>query len=120
MRSYISFVKTFKGWLAKNGIKESAYCVCVSREIALQFMNEIDENIKMSAKTYNNYLSFFRSLFNWMRDKGYVHENPFTDIPKKAKRLTKKSRNSWQCACSATAASCVRKKSCCYGAPTST
>ena len=92
MRSYISFIKTFKGWLAKNGIKDSAYCVCVSREIALQFMNEIDEDIRMSAKTFNNYLSFFRSLFNWMRGKGYVNENPFNDIPKKAKRLTKKSR----------------------------
>jgi len=47
---------------------------------------------QVAPRTYNNYLAFFRGLFTWMQEKGYADANPFASIPKKAKRLTKKTR----------------------------
>ena len=90
MRSYRSFIKTFRDWLAENGYGPEAYVCSFNLESALSFMDDLEEDL--SAKTYNNYVTFFRSLFNWMRSKGYIDFNPFDEIQKKSKRLIKKSR----------------------------
>lgn len=90
MRSYTSFIKTFKAWLQQHGFTAESYACAITKEVALTFMNELEENL--SAKTFNNYIGFYRSLFNWMISKGYCSQNPFTDVKKKAKRLTKKKR----------------------------
>lgn len=90
MRSYESYIKTFRAWLRENGVPESAYANCVRQETAQSFMN--DKENSLSAKTYNNYLSFYSSLFNWMVAKGYCDINPFACIDKKSKKLTKKKR----------------------------
>ena len=55
-------------------------------------MNDIDVDEKKSARTYNNYLKFLQTMFNWMKEKGYVPENPFEGIKRKPKRLTAKTR----------------------------
>lgn len=90
MRSYYAFVRTFRDWLEENGYNEKSYAANFSRESALSFMDWVEGSV--SPRTYNNYLAFFRSLFTWMQEKGYVDANPFANIPKKAKRLTKKTR----------------------------
>ena len=90
VRSYASFVKIFQDWLLENGFTSESYACSVSLDIALSFMDEMEE--ELSAKTYNNYISFYRSLFNWMVSKGYASENPFQKIVKKSSRLTKKKR----------------------------
>ena len=90
MRSYHAFVHTFRIWLQDHGFTEKSYAANFSRESALSFMDDIEGTV--SPRTYNNYLAFFRSLFTWMQEKGYVDANPFAGIPKKAKRLTKKKR----------------------------
>ena len=90
MRSYDSFIKTFRTWLRANGVSESAYANSVSHDVAMLFMSDKEETL--SAKTYNNYLSFYSSLFNWMVKKGYCDVNPFDGIEKKAKRLLGKNR----------------------------
>lgn len=90
MRSYNSYIKIFKTWLKAHRIDENSPNYVFSKDMAITFMNEIEQNV--SPKTYNNYLNFFRSLFNWMVAKRYIESNPFSEIVKKAKRLTKKTR----------------------------
>lgn len=91
MRSYKSFVKTFSEWMKKQGNPvDSAYASSVTKGTALSFMSDMEEGL--SAKTYNNYLAFFRTLFTWLCSKGYADSNPFDGMTKKAKKLTKKHR----------------------------
>lgn len=90
MRMYASFVKTFKAWLEDHGYGASSLAASFTRESAVLFMDEVE--LKYTAKTYNNYLGFFRGLFGWMLEKGYAADNPFSKFTKKAKRLTQKQR----------------------------
>lgn len=89
IRSYRSFIKTLSDWLVKNGAGD-CYSSSFNKQMALQFMDEME--MKLSAKTYNNYVAFYRSMFAWMQDRGYMQQNPFDGILKKAKKLTKKAR----------------------------
>ena len=90
IRSYKSFVKIFRSWLERHNFDKKSYCCSITKEVAMSFIGEVE--LKNSAKTYNNYVNFFKGLFNWMQEKGYVDGNPFDGIQKKAKRLTKKIR----------------------------
>ena len=90
MRSYRSFIKTFKAWLTGQGFTNDSFCCSITKDVALSFMDSVESDL--SAKTFNNYITFYRTLFNWMESKGYVDGNPFNDIAKKSRRLTKKKR----------------------------
>lgn len=92
MRVYYSYVKIFRKWLAEHGIDDDSYVIAVNRTVAMEYMNDIDVDEKKSARTYNNYLKFLQTMFNWMKGKGYVPENPFEGIKPKPKRLTAKTR----------------------------
>ena len=90
MRSYRSFIKTFKAWLIEHGFDGDSYANSVSDAVAREFMNDVE--LETSAKTYNNYITFYRCLYAWLIEQGYVCENPFASIAKKPKRLIKKTR----------------------------
>ena len=92
MRSYRSFVRTFKKWLVAHKIGEDIYACSFTKPLAMEFVNDIEADDNISPRTYNNYIAFYRSMFSWFVDKGYVMENVFETFKKKPKRLTKKSR----------------------------
>lgn len=92
LRSYRSYIKTFRAWLEAKGVGPDAYVCTVTRYVAMEFMDDIDARPNVGARTYNNYLMFFRLLFNWMREREYVVDNPFDDLKRKPKKLTKKKR----------------------------
>ena len=89
-RMYNSFFNTFKAWGKKNGIGESTLVTTFNKSLAIKMMSEVE--LKYTAKTYNNYLGFFKGLFSWLQGKGYISENPFDGMNKKSKRLTAKHR----------------------------
>lgn len=93
MRSYRSYVKLFTSWMGENHISPDTPASSIGKEVAMSIMDDIEGN--MTAKSYNNYLTFFRNLFNWMKSKGYTMANPFDDIQKKARRLTVKQRRTF-------------------------
>lgn len=62
LRSYRSFIKTFRTWLEKRGLDGNAYCSAVTRTVAATFMDGFET--KLSAKTYNNYVAFYRARRN--------------------------------------------------------
>lgn len=90
--SYKSYIKVFKDWLIKSGFSDSSLICTINKEVALAFLNSLDENEKISARTYNNYLSFLSSTFIWLQDHGYIGHNIFADFKKKPKKLIKKTR----------------------------
>lgn len=92
MRCYRSYIKIFRNWTTAAGMGPKTYACAVNKTVALAFMNDVDEDDHIAPRTYNNYLRFYRTMFNWMMGKGYVSENPFDGIPNKAKRLTTKNR----------------------------
>ena len=92
MRSYRSFISTFRSWMKASGMPEDIYACSITSDVAMRLMDDIEMRDNISARTYNNYLCFFRLLFNWMIERDYISENPFEKIHRKPKKLTKKTR----------------------------
>ena len=95
LASYKSYIKIFTGWLKENGFDQARPICCVTRETALAFMDHLDENAGISARTWNNYLSFLQTLHAWLQEKGFIPSNPFDGIKRKPKRLTAKKRRTF-------------------------
>ena len=92
LRSYFSYIKTFRSYLERKGLKSDGYIVGVTREVALDFMRGVEQNPRLSARTFNNYLRFLSTIFNWLTEKGFISDNPFDGIRPKPKRRMKKNR----------------------------
>jgi len=92
MRSYRSYISMLKTWLKDKDISEDAYVCAITYEVAMELMDDIDSRNDISPRTYNNYLMFFRLLFNWMIEHDFISDNPFDRIKRKPKKLTKKKR----------------------------
>lgn len=92
MRSYRSYISMFKTWLKDNDLSEDAYVCAITYEVAMELMDDVDSRKEISPRTYNNYLMFFRLLFNWMIEHDFISDNPFDRIKRKPKKLTKKKR----------------------------
>ena len=95
MRSYNSFVRTLRNWLQNHGCDDSTYVCAFTEDMAIDFMEGIESNPKISPRTYNNYLLFCRVLFDWMIERSYISENPFASIRRKTKKLTTKKRRAF-------------------------
>ena len=94
IRSYDSFIKTIKKWLLDNDFDENSYICNFNKKTATDFLTYIDANPKISARTYNNYLLFCRTLFNWICEHNYLNDNPFNSFRKKNRKYIKKTRRS--------------------------
>lgn len=92
MHSYRSYINVFTQWLRENGFNEHTTIPCVTHEVALAFMDSLEERSGISARTYNNYLSFLLTLHSWLVDRGYISANPFSRIKRKSRHLGPKSR----------------------------
>ncbi len=95
MRTYRSLVKIMKEWLLKNGFDKNSYANAFSKIVAIRFMDNTDEDRKLCAQTYNNRLRFYSIMCNWMVEKGYISSNPFASLKKKPKKLTHKTRRTF-------------------------
>lgn len=91
IRCYKSYVKILKNYLIKEGYTNQMYVSSFDRRIASDMMIEIKAG-EYSLRTYNNYLQFFTSLFNWMHEFNYVSINPFSHIKKIPKKRLVKTR----------------------------
>ena len=92
MRSYRSFISTFRSWMQSVGIPDDVYVCSITSDVAMRMMDDIETRENIGARTYNNYLCFFKLLFNWMIERDYISDNPFDKIHRKPKKLTKKKR----------------------------
>ena len=55
-------------------------------------MNDIERDEKIGAQTYNNYHRQNKLIFSWLKEKGYIPDNPFDGMKGKSKRSIKKIR----------------------------
>lgn len=80
MRSYESQCDRLMTWLQNRGkanVVAAAFTPYMCREY-LEYC--LDQGV--SARTYNNYITFGRLLFNWLKERHYVKDNPFDGIKK--------------------------------------
>lgn len=88
-KTYNSFVQRLKNTLTKMGYMENMFVYQFDKTLAASIMLQIKQDPKLSARTYNNYLFFYKSLFSWLLNFGYVSKNPFEGIKRMPKKLTK-------------------------------
>lgn len=80
IRSYVSQAKMLTDYLERHN-QSKILCLSFDSRHAHQFMSEIAG--KVSARTYNNYLVFFKTLWNFFIENEYVKDDPFLKIHKK-------------------------------------
>ena len=89
MRSYRSFSDFLKRYLKEVLKDEDIFVYKFTDHQASDLMLHINSQEKLSIRTYNNYLIFYKTLFNWMVRFNYKKSNPFGNIPKKQVPKTK-------------------------------
>lgn len=89
MRSYNSFCRKLKEWCAEKGYPD-IYVTLFKKSQALEFMNDLTLRDDISNRTWNNYYSFLRGLWNWFIQNEYCKDNPF--ITFQSKRESPKKR----------------------------
>ncbi len=95
LRCYKSFVKKLTTWLCEVYRRPDLYAYEFDKPLATAFMLWVKQQPKVSHRSYNNHLTFYRALFNWLVQFDYTKVNPFAAIKKNPKNLTKKNRKSF-------------------------
>lgn len=81
-RVYDSQIRMFITWLEQSRL-DNLLTQAFTSIHADDYLTYVYVEKKNSSYTYNNYLVFFRGLFNWMMEKGYCSTNPFRKLRKK-------------------------------------
>lgn len=93
MRSYRSQMKMFSDWLFKT--KRGELLVgAFTKEMAQQYLDYVYMEKKLSPYTWNNYLKYMRTFWNWLIEKSYCSENILGKI--KPKPINEKIRVSYR------------------------
>ena len=92
LASYLSYIRVFRAFLEGIGFLPSSSILAIKEDTAKRYMAFLEEKRGVSPRTYNNYLSFQITFFDWMKDRGYISANPFLGIRRKPRRLTAKKR----------------------------
>ena len=92
LRSYHSYVKYLKNWLLQHKFNKDSYLSQFTVNTAAEIMLSIKEDSTKSIRTYNNYLQWFTTLFNWMISFRYLSKNPFLGIKKTPLKHVQKNR----------------------------
>lgn len=92
LATYLSYIRVFRTFLLGIGFLPSSSILSIGQDTARRYMDFLESERGVSPRSYNNYLSFQVTFFDWMKDKGYVSVNPFLDIKRKPKRLMAKKR----------------------------
>lgn len=82
LRSYRNDLKILKEWIQENN-KRDMYAILFDHHMAVRLMDDLYQTRNIGSRRYNNYLVFYRLLFNWMIAHLYVKTNPFEGIKKK-------------------------------------
>lgn len=85
IRTYKSMVSIFMEW-AKLRDYDIQRCDRFTKKQALEFLGHVNTAKKLSPRTYNNYITVMRTMFNKIVEHQFCKENPFADISKKKVR----------------------------------
>ena len=82
MRSYRSFAGMFRTWLESNN-HSSVFCSMADRAFLISYLDWADLTKTLSNRSYNNYGMFLYTLFEFFMQRGWIKENPASDLPKR-------------------------------------
>lgn len=88
-RSYTSLVKNIKSFI-ENRYSSLKFIIEVDTLFIHSYLDYVYYEKKNSPRTYNNYLRFLNTFFEWCKTKRFVTQNPTDGI--KAKAKTQKKR----------------------------
>ena len=92
LATYLSYIRVFRAYLESIGFLPSSSILSITVDTARAYMAFLEERRGVSPRSYNNYLSFQITFFDWMKNRGYIKVNPFLDLKRKPKRLMAKKR----------------------------
>jgi integrase len=81
LRSYRSFIKKINAWIDKKN--KDMYVIFFNKDTAVDFLTELELDDNIGARSWNNHLIFYRTLWNWMKEKNYCTDNVFEGFKKK-------------------------------------
>lgn len=82
MRSYKSLTSILLSWCKREGIVELGVASFTANK-AKEFMHQSYVDRELSPRSFNNYHTFYVTLWNWLKEYGYVANNVFEAIKKK-------------------------------------
>jgi len=91
LRTYNSEVGFLRRFIEKK-YQPNMYVVAFNRMAAIEYMEHCWNKRDIGAVRYNNIVTNCRIIFNWMVEKGYMNESPFTDKTIKKKKTGSKKR----------------------------
>ena len=77
--SYLCFSGVFHEWL-KNRATPLEYCYQLDITVFSDFLDYVLVERESSARTRNNYRGWLSTFCAWMKEKGYMHDNPIEQI----------------------------------------
>lgn len=89
MRSYSSYSRIFLQWAENNRLSES-YCMLISKDHLLAFLETTSGSANLSNRSWNNYAGFLYTLFDFFVMRGWMKTNPADKLPKM--RVDRKNR----------------------------
>jgi integrase len=90
MRTYRSLCGILLEWLRERQMHTLAISA-INEGHARLFMDDCYMRRTLSNRTYNNYLQFYVSLWNWLKDERYVGANVFAGL--KRKKVSKEAKS---------------------------
>lgn len=87
--AFDSRVKILREWLKKKQFLKK-FIFEFTEDMAVNFMNDLITNRKISGRTYNNYLLDYRTFFNTLMKNRYITINPFHAVSKIPEQETDK------------------------------
>ncbi|MBQ9434901.1 MAG: site-specific integrase [Bacteroidales bacterium] len=89
IRSYKSFSVIFLRWLDARKLS-SAPCHSIESTFLLNYLDWAERQKKLSNRSYNNYIMFLFTLFDFFVQRGWAKDNPAANLPKR--KVDRKSR----------------------------
>lgn len=89
---YTSMLSTFRKWNDEQP-KPVVFIYQLKRSVIDEFLDWLWISEQKTARTRDNYLSFFRTFCKWMQSKGYISEDPTAGLQMvQGKRKVEKNR----------------------------
>lgn len=83
--SYRSYINVMVEWLELSKLGEMS-CISFTKSNALAFCRWLYDERNAGNRTFNNYLNFFKRVFDWLIANEYATLNPFKDMVKKQRQ----------------------------------
>jgi integrase/recombinase XerD len=89
LRTYKSFLSQIHKYMAEKKIKLT-FALEFNKSFVQNYLDWVYYEKENSPRTYNNHLFFIRTFANYLIDRGYLKENPTTEISNKRNGIKKR------------------------------